>query len=93
MSHISECYYNSKVEKTEKSGNKVTHICAYELKDGGYLVFKDVREMPEDKEEYYMGGKSIETFAQASDSMPEDMMMEEKSMNLKRLAELARKLV
>ena len=40
-----------------------------------------------------MGGKSIETFAQASDSMPEEMMMEEKSMNLKRLAELARKLV
>lgn len=93
MSHISECYYNSKVEKTEKSGNKITHICAYELKDGGYLVFKDVREMPENKDEYYMGGKSIETFAQASDSMPEEMMMEEKSMNLKRLAELARKLV
>lgn len=93
MSHISECYYNSKVEKTEKSGNKITHICAYELKDGGYLVFKDVREMPENKDEYYMGGKSLETFAQASDSMPEEMMMEEKSMNLKRLAELARKLV
>jgi hypothetical protein len=93
MSHISECYYNSKVEKTEKSGNKITHICAYELKDGGYLVFKDVREMPEDKEEYYMGGKSIETFAQASDSMPDEMLMEEKSMNLKKLAELARKLV
>lgn len=92
MSHISECYYNSKVEKTEKSGNKTTHICAYELKDGGYLVFKDVREMPEDKDDYY-GGKTIETFAQASDSMPEEMMMEEKSMNLKRLAELARKLV
>lgn len=93
MSHISECYYNSKVEKTEKSGNKITHICAYELKDGGYLVFKDVREIPEDKEQYYMGGKSIETFAQASDSMPEDMMMEEKAMNLKKLAELARKIV
>lgn len=93
MSHISECYYNSKVEKTEKSGNKITHICAYELKDGGYLVFKDVREMPENKDEYYMSGKSLETFAQASDSMPEEMMMEEKSMNLKRLAELARKLV
>jgi hypothetical protein len=93
MSHISECYYNSKVEKTEKSGNKITHICAYELKDGGYLVFKDVKEMPENKDEYYIGGKSLETFAQASDSMPEEMMMEEKSMNLKRLAELARKLV
>jgi hypothetical protein len=93
MSHISECYYNSKVEKTEKSGNKITHICAYELKDGGYLVFKDVKEMPENKDEYYMGSKSLETFAQASDSMPEEMMMEEKSMNLKRLAELARKLV
>lgn len=92
MSHINECYYNSKVEKTEKSGNKVTHICAYELKDGGYLVFKDVKEMSETAE-YYMGGKSIETFAQASDSMPEDMMMEEKSMNLKKLAELARKLI
>jgi hypothetical protein len=93
MSHISECYYNSKVEKTEKSGNKITHICAYELKDGGYLVFKDVREMSEDKEDYYMNGKSTETFAQASDSMPDEMLMEEKSMNLKKLAELARKLV
>jgi hypothetical protein len=40
-----------------------------------------------------MGGKSTETFAQASDSMPDEMLMEEKSMNLKKLAELARKLV
>jgi hypothetical protein len=49
--------------------------------------------MSEDKEEYYMNGKSTETFAQASDSMPDEMLMEEKSMNLKKLAELARKLV
>jgi hypothetical protein len=93
MSHISECYYNSKVEKTEKSGNKITHICAYELKDGGFLVFKDVKEMSENKEDYYLGGKSIETFAQASDNMPDEMLMEEKSMNLKKLAEIARKLI
>jgi hypothetical protein len=77
MSHISECYYNSKVEKTEKSGNKITHICAYELKDGGFLVFKDVKEMSENKEDYYLGGKSIETFAQASDNMPDEMLMED----------------
>lgn len=86
MSHISECYYKTKVEKTEKTGNTYTHICTYELKDGGYLVFKDVREMPKEGDSDYMyDGKKVETFAMASDNPPDDMVKEEKSENLKKL--------
>ena len=85
MSHISECYYKSKVEKTEKSGNTITHICSYELIDGGYLVFKDVREVPDNKEDYYMDGKKIKTYAKASDEPPSEVIAEEKSENLKKL--------
>jgi len=90
MSHISECYYKSKIEKTEKEGNKTIHVCAYELKDGGYVVFKDVMESSE--EEYSMP-KKMESMAMASSEMPEEMVAAEKSQNLKRLAELAKKLI
>jgi hypothetical protein len=86
MSHISECYYKTKVEKTEKTGNTYTHICTYELKDGGYLVFKDVKEMSKEEGlDYIYDGKKVETFAMASDNPPDDMVKEEKSENLKKL--------
>lgn len=90
MSHISECYYKTKIEKVEKEGNKTIHICCYELKDGGYVMFKDVMEKSE--EEYGMP-KKLESMAMASSEMPEEMISEEKSQNLKRLAELAKKLI
>jgi hypothetical protein len=90
MSHISECYYKSKIEKTEREGNKTIHVCAYELKDGGYVVFKDVMEKSEDE---YAMPKKMESMAMASSEMPAEMVAEEKSQNLKRLAELAKKLI
>ena len=90
MSQISACYYKSEIEQTEKDGNKTIHVCAYELKDGGYVVFHDVMESSE--EEYSMP-KKMESMAMASSEMPEEMVAAEKSQNLKRLAELAKKLI
>lgn len=87
MSHISECYYKSKVEKTEKVSNKIIHMCCYELKNGGYLVFKDIKENKEG-DELYMA-KTLESYAKASDTMPEEMIIEEKSSNLEKLVKLA----
>lgn len=93
MSHIDSRYYKSKVEKVEKEGNKVVHICSYELKDGGYVIFKDIMESSSEEGPMLYSGKTIETIAMASEEMPDIMIKEEKSNNLKRLAELAKKLI
>jgi hypothetical protein len=93
MSHIDSCYYKSKVEKVDKVGNKTTYSCTYELLDGGFVTFKEVREFNKEDEEplSLYGGKVIESYSKASDTMPQELLESEKESNLSKLIEYAKK--
>lgn len=92
MSHINECFYKSKIEKTEKTGSTITHICLYELINGGFVEFREVRELDKNSDFIY-DGKKVESYAKASEEMPSEMIASEKDDNLKKLVELAKKYV
>jgi hypothetical protein len=85
--HITEGMYTEKVHKETKSGNRVTKMCCYTLKGGGYLVTETVCE--ENQKEYGMDYKTISENAYASMECPE---FESKDESLEKLKQFAKSL-
>jgi hypothetical protein len=83
--HISEGMYTEKVHKETKSGSKVTKMCCYTLKGGGYLVTETIcEEIPKD---WGMEYKTVSENAYATEKCPEMETKDEALAALKKYAE------
>lgn len=83
--HISEGMYTEKVHKEKREGGKLTKMCCYTLKGGGYLVTETVCE--EITKDWGTDYKTISENAYATEECPEMETKEEALEALRKYAE------
>lgn len=83
--YLNETMYTEKIEKQSTSGNRITEMCCYTLKGGGYLVTTKVKESVE--KDWGTDYKTVEETAYACEKMPELSTKEDELAKLKKFAE------